>query len=63
MRFPADESCDFIVVRALRAAGYDVTALVESAARSDDPTVLDLALRESRIPGSGQVKLDHYPRI
>jgi predicted nuclease of predicted toxin-antitoxin system len=37
------------VVRALRGAGYDVTAVAESAARSDDPTVLDLALRESRV--------------
>ena len=27
MRFPADESCDFAVVRALRDVGHDVTAV------------------------------------
>ena len=29
LRFLADESCDFAVVRALRADGYDVAALSE----------------------------------
>ena len=28
LRFLADESCDFAVVRALRSAGYDVFAVV-----------------------------------
>jgi hypothetical protein len=29
LRFLADESCDFTVVRSLRAAGYDVLAVSE----------------------------------
>jgi hypothetical protein len=29
LRFLADESCDFAVVRALRGAGYDVVAVAE----------------------------------
>ncbi|THJ21519.1 MAG: hypothetical protein CAF45_011910 [Nitrospira sp. CG24E] len=49
MRFLADESCDFSVVRALRASGYDVQAVAELAFGSDDITVMDLALREARI--------------
>src|SRR6266545_5018669 len=32
MRFLADESCDFRVIRALRAAGHDVVAVAEVAA-------------------------------
>ena len=49
MRFLADESCDFIVVRALRTAGHDVTAVAEIAGRAEDEIVVDLALRDSRI--------------
>jgi predicted nuclease of predicted toxin-antitoxin system len=49
MRFLADESCDFRVVRALRAAGHDVMAVVETAPGADDSTVIDLAVRERRI--------------
>ena len=30
IRFLADESCDFTVVRSLRSAGYDVVAVTES---------------------------------
>ena len=30
LRFLADESCDFVVVRALRVEGYDVLAVSES---------------------------------
>jgi len=29
MKFLADESCDFAVVRALRVAGYDVATVVD----------------------------------
>jgi hypothetical protein len=29
LRFLADESCDFVVVRASRAEGYDVLAVSE----------------------------------
>jgi predicted nuclease of predicted toxin-antitoxin system len=46
MRFLADESCDFRIVRALRAAGHDVTVVVELAAGAADSAVLDMATRE-----------------
>lgn len=49
MRFLADESCDFLVVRALRAAGHDVVAVTELMSGSDDATVMDVAFREHRI--------------
>jgi len=46
MRFLADESCDFAVVRALRAAGHDVVAVAEIAPQAADETVIELAVRE-----------------
>jgi predicted nuclease of predicted toxin-antitoxin system len=49
MRFLADESCDFRVVRALRAAGHEVTAVIEAAPGAEDSAVIDMALRERRI--------------
>ena len=49
MRFLADESCDFGVVRTLRGAGHDVVAVAELSPRADDEAVADLALREDRI--------------
>jgi len=49
VRFLADESCDFAVVRALRAAGHDVLAVAEVDPRSDDDNVLALATRENRV--------------
>lgn len=49
MRFLADESCDFSIVRALRMAGYDVTAVSETAPRVEDSDVVKLAVREKRI--------------
>jgi len=49
LRFLADESCDFAVVRALRAEGYDVFAVSEVAPRSDDREVIEQASRERRI--------------
>ncbi len=49
MRFLADESCDFSIVRALRSAGHDVLAVTEFASGADDATVMDLALREHRV--------------
>jgi hypothetical protein len=49
MRFLADESCDFAVVRALRAAGHDVAAVAELSPRADDEIVIDRAVREERI--------------
>jgi predicted nuclease of predicted toxin-antitoxin system len=45
----ADESCDFAVVRALRAAGYQVAAVAEAARGAEDDAVLDLARRDHRI--------------
>ena len=49
MRFLADESCDFAVVRALRRAGFDVLCISESTPRAEDSEVIRLALREERI--------------
>ena len=49
MRFLADESCDFGVVRALRRAGFDVLCVSESTPRAEDLEVIGLALREKRI--------------
>jgi len=47
--FLADESCDFAVVRALRADGFDVYAVSEVMQRSDDRKLVELARRENRI--------------
>ena len=49
MRFLADESCDFSVVRALRSAGHDVILVSETAPRAEDSEVISLAVRESRM--------------
>lgn len=49
MRFLADESCDFAIVRALRAAGHEVLAVAELAPSAGDPDILRLALTEQRI--------------
>jgi predicted nuclease of predicted toxin-antitoxin system len=49
VRFLADESCDFVVVRALRVGGHDVAAIAEMSPRATDEVVLELAIRESRI--------------
>ncbi len=49
MRLLADESCDFAVVRALRAAGHDVKAVVETHRGANDEDVIALALSERRV--------------
>jgi len=49
LRFLADESCDFAVVRALREAGHDVTAVAEIDPGIDDEIVIALAHSESRV--------------
>jgi len=49
LRFLADESCDFAVVRALRADGYDVFAVSEVTRRSDDSELIEQAHRENRV--------------
>jgi predicted nuclease of predicted toxin-antitoxin system len=47
--FLADESCDFAIVRALRAEGYDVLAASEVTQRSDDRELIEQAYREKRV--------------
>lgn len=49
LRFLADESCDFAVVRALREDGFDVVAVSEVTHRSDDREVIEQAGHEKRI--------------
>ncbi|WP_397546397.1 DUF5615 family PIN-like protein [Rhodothermus marinus] len=49
LRFLVDESCDYIVVQALRQAGHDVLAVVESLRGAEDQKVAEYAWREKRI--------------
>ena len=49
MQFLADESCDFAVVRALRAAGHDVNTVSDVAPGAEDHRVAALAESESRV--------------
>jgi predicted nuclease of predicted toxin-antitoxin system len=49
MRFLADESCDFAVVRALRAEGHAVTTVSEVAAGAPDGRVIAIAIRERAV--------------
>lgn len=49
MRFLADESWDFAVVRARRAAGHDVVAIAESRHGITDRDVMELAEIERRV--------------
>lgn len=49
MRFLADESCDFAVVRTLRAAGHDVLAVSEFQQRSVDHQLIEIAYTQGRI--------------
>jgi predicted nuclease of predicted toxin-antitoxin system len=49
LSFLADESCDFAVVRVLRAHGYDVRAVSEEMCRSVDRELLQIAQQENRI--------------
>jgi predicted nuclease of predicted toxin-antitoxin system len=44
MRFLADESCDFSVVRALRFAGHEVVAIAEVSLREEDDEVRERAV-------------------
>jgi len=43
IRFLADESCDFAVIRSLRSEGYDVVAVSESFPSAPDIEVLRIA--------------------
>jgi predicted nuclease of predicted toxin-antitoxin system len=49
MRFLTDESCDFAVVRVLREAGHDVSAVSEFQQRSVDRELMDMPYLEDRI--------------
>jgi predicted nuclease of predicted toxin-antitoxin system len=49
IKFLADENCDFIIVRALRSAGYNVLAVAESFPSVSDQQVLRHAAIEKRI--------------
>jgi len=49
MRFPAEESCDSIVIETLREAGHDVLAVGEITPRAEDSDVIRLAHMEKRI--------------
>jgi len=49
LRFLADESCDFAVVRSIREEGFDVLAVSESFPAAPDQTVLKRATVEDRI--------------
>jgi len=49
MRFLADESCDFAVVRGLRGQGFDVIAISETCPGAEDQRVIELARKEGRI--------------
>jgi predicted nuclease of predicted toxin-antitoxin system len=49
IRFLADESCDFIIVKTLRSADYDVLSVAESFPSASDQQVLQHAVKEDRI--------------
>ncbi len=49
IKFLADESCDFLVVRTLRSAKYDVLSVAESFPSASDQHVLRHAAKEKRI--------------
>jgi len=47
--FLADESCDFAIICALRAEGFDVVSVAESYPALADENVLEIAYREKRL--------------
>ncbi len=49
MRFLADESCDYLLVKTLREAGHDVLAVSEIMPRTEESDVIQLSVREQRI--------------
>ena len=49
MRFIADESCDSIIIRALREAGHDVLVVADITPGAEDSEVIKLAGSEKRI--------------
>ena len=46
MRFLADESCDYAVVRALSRTSHEVLAVADLSPGASDEWVIELALRE-----------------
>ena len=46
VRFLADESCDYVVVRTLIGLGHEVLAVADLSPRADDESVIGLAIRE-----------------
>ena len=49
MRLVADESCDFSVVAAVRAAGHDVVSIMEAMPGVDDEKVIAVATGDKRL--------------
>lgn len=49
MRFLADESCDALIVRTLRASGHDVLYIAEVQPGLTDQDVLARSVAESRV--------------
>lgn len=49
MRFLADESCDFDLIRLLRKSGHDILAIAEISPRAEDTDVIERAVREERV--------------
>lgn len=49
MRFLVDESCDYAVVTALRAADHDVVAVSDRNAGAEDALVFAIARDEARV--------------
>ena len=49
IKFLADESCDFLIVRTLRLADYDVLSVTESYPSASDHQVLRHATEKKRI--------------
>lgn len=49
MKFLADESCDFIIVKTLRKAGYDVIATAEDSPGISDTEIIHKTISDGRI--------------
>lgn len=49
MKFLADESCDFTIIRELREAGIEVVSVLEQFPGITDEEVLSIAHKEERI--------------
>ncbi len=57
VRFLVDESCDFMVVKALRFAGFDVASVSEISSGAIDQWVLDSAISDTVLePGRARIR-------